>query len=48
MLFMLAAAWTLQAGGHVRVDVFYAGASARTKACICSAKPGMTNRDIPE
>src|ERR1700742_3667021 len=22
-LFLLAAAWTLQAGGHVRVDVFY-------------------------
>jgi TRAP-type mannitol/chloroaromatic compound transport system permease small subunit len=48
MLFMLAAAWTLQAGGHMRVDVFYAGASARIKARICSAKPGMTNRDIPE
>ena len=28
---MLAAAWTLQAGGHVRVDVFYAQASARTQ-----------------
>jgi TRAP-type mannitol/chloroaromatic compound transport system permease small subunit len=33
-LFMLAAAWTLRAGGHVRVDVFYADASARTKAII--------------
>jgi len=33
-LFMLAAAWTLRAGGHVRVDVFYAEASARTKALI--------------
>jgi TRAP-type mannitol/chloroaromatic compound transport system permease small subunit len=33
-LFMLAAAWTLQAGGHVRVDVFYADASARTKALV--------------
>jgi TRAP-type mannitol/chloroaromatic compound transport system permease small subunit len=33
-LFMLAAAWTLRAGGHVRVDVFYAEASARTKAMI--------------
>jgi TRAP-type mannitol/chloroaromatic compound transport system permease small subunit len=33
-MFMLAAAWTLQAGGHVRVDVFYADASARTKALI--------------
>ena len=33
---MLAAAWTLQAGGHVRVDVFYAEASPRTKAwSIC-------------
>ena len=33
-LFMLAAAWTLRVGGHVRVDVFYADASARTKAII--------------
>ena len=33
-LFMLAAAWTLRAGGHVRVDVFYAEASPRTKATI--------------
>jgi TRAP-type mannitol/chloroaromatic compound transport system permease small subunit len=34
MVFMLAAAWTLQVGGHVRVDIFYADASARTKALI--------------
>ena len=33
-LFMLAAAWTLKAGGHVRVDVFYAEASERTRARI--------------
>jgi TRAP-type mannitol/chloroaromatic compound transport system permease small subunit len=33
-LFLLAAAWTLRAGGHVRVDVFYAEASARTKAVV--------------
>jgi TRAP-type mannitol/chloroaromatic compound transport system permease small subunit len=33
-LFMLAAAWTLQRGGHVRVDIFYAHASARRKALI--------------
>ena len=33
-LFMLAAAWTLRAGGHVRVDVFYAEAAPRTKAAI--------------
>jgi TRAP-type mannitol/chloroaromatic compound transport system permease small subunit len=33
-VFMLAAAWTLQLGGHVRVDIFYAGASARRKALI--------------
>ena len=33
-LFMLAAAWTLRAGGHVRVDIFYGEASARTKALI--------------
>ena len=33
-LFLLASAWTLRIGGHVRVDVFYAHASARTKAVI--------------
>jgi len=33
-LFMLAAAWTLGEGGHVRVDIFYAEASPRTKALI--------------
>lgn len=33
-LFMLAAAWTLQVGGHVRVDVFYAQAKPRTRALI--------------
>jgi TRAP-type mannitol/chloroaromatic compound transport system permease small subunit len=33
-LFMLAAAWTLQVDGHVRVDVFYAQASPRTRAVI--------------
>lgn len=33
-LFMLAAAWTLREGGHVRVDIFYAGASVRTRAWI--------------
>ena len=33
-LFMLAAAWTLRAGGHVRVDVFYAEASPRTQAIV--------------
>ena len=33
-LLMLAAAWTLQVGGHVRVDIFYAGAQPRTKAWI--------------
>src|SRR3954452_13470941 len=31
---MLAAAWTLQTGGHVRVDVFYAEASPRTRAMV--------------
>jgi TRAP-type mannitol/chloroaromatic compound transport system permease small subunit len=34
MLIMLAAAWTLAAGGHVRVDVFYAHASARAQAMV--------------
>jgi TRAP-type mannitol/chloroaromatic compound transport system permease small subunit len=33
-LFMLAAAWTLRAGGHVRVDIFYADAAPRTKATV--------------
>src|SRR5580700_10559952 len=33
-LFMFAAAWTLQIHGHVRVDIFYAQASPRTKALI--------------
>jgi TRAP-type mannitol/chloroaromatic compound transport system permease small subunit len=33
-LFMLAAAWTLREGGHVRVDVFYADASPRTRALV--------------
>jgi TRAP-type mannitol/chloroaromatic compound transport system permease small subunit len=33
-LFLLASAWTLAAGGHVRVDVFYAQASARARARI--------------
>ena len=33
-LFLLAAAWTLREGGHVRVDVFYAEASPRTKAAV--------------
>ncbi|MFZ0847041.1 MAG: TRAP transporter small permease subunit [Pseudolabrys sp.] len=33
-LFMLAEAWTLRLGGHVRVDVFYAEASPRTRAKV--------------
>jgi len=33
-LFLLAAAWTLSAGGHVRIDIFYAQASARARAII--------------
>jgi TRAP-type mannitol/chloroaromatic compound transport system permease small subunit len=33
-LFMGAAAWTLRAGRHVRVDVFYAEASPRARAMI--------------
>ena len=33
-LFMGAAAWTLQQGGHVRVDIFYASASPRTRALV--------------
>ena len=41
-LFMLAAAWTLKAGGHVRVDVFYAEASARTRAKMSLTIPGTS------
>jgi TRAP-type mannitol/chloroaromatic compound transport system permease small subunit len=33
-MFTLAAAWTLQENGHVRVDVFYSDASSRTKALV--------------
>ncbi|HUI96324.1 MAG TPA: TRAP transporter small permease subunit [Xanthobacteraceae bacterium] len=33
-LFMGAAAWTLQQGGHVRVDIFYADATPRTRALV--------------
>lgn len=33
-LFMLAAAWTLQSEGHVRVDIFYAQAKPRTRALV--------------
>jgi TRAP-type mannitol/chloroaromatic compound transport system permease small subunit len=33
-MFLLAAAWTLKEGGHVRVDVFYASASPRVKAWV--------------
>jgi TRAP-type mannitol/chloroaromatic compound transport system permease small subunit len=33
-LFMLAAAWTLQVDGHVRVDIFYTQASPRARALI--------------
>jgi TRAP-type mannitol/chloroaromatic compound transport system permease small subunit len=33
-LFMLAAAWTLREGGHVRVDVFYADAGPRRRALV--------------
>jgi TRAP-type mannitol/chloroaromatic compound transport system permease small subunit len=34
LAFMLAAAWTLKAGAHVRVDVFYRDASERTRATV--------------
>ena len=33
-LFMGAAAWTLQQGGHVRVDIFYSDASRRSRALV--------------
>ena len=40
-LFMLAAAWTLQVDGHVRVDIFYAQASVRTRAIVDLAGAAM-------
>jgi TRAP-type mannitol/chloroaromatic compound transport system permease small subunit len=33
-LFMLTAAWVLQTGDHVRVDIFYAAAKPRRRAAI--------------
>ena len=33
-LFMLASAWTLREGGHVRVDIFYSDAGPRRRALI--------------
>ena len=33
-LFLLASAWTLRAGGHVRVDIFYADATPRARAIV--------------
>ena len=33
-VFMLAAAWTLHEGGHVRVDIFYADAGPRRRALV--------------
>ena len=34
LLVALTTAWTLRAGGHVRVDIFYAGASPRRRAWV--------------
>ncbi len=34
LLFMLAAAYTLKADGHVRIDIVYRGARPRTKAAV--------------
>lgn len=33
-LFMLAAAWTLQIDGHVRVDIFYSRSGPRARAAV--------------
>src|ERR1700752_1182875 len=33
-LFMLAAAWTLQIDGHIRVDIFYAHGTPRARAAV--------------
>lgn len=33
-VFLLGAAWTLQRGGHVRVDIFYRNMSQRAKAWV--------------
>ena len=34
MVFSIAAAWTLQQDGHVRVDIFYAGMTAKNRARV--------------
>src|SRR4051812_36302632 len=34
VLILMTAAWTLWAGGHVRVDIFYSGMSERARARI--------------
>lgn len=34
MVFLLAAAWTLQQGGHVRVDIFYRNGSEKHQAMV--------------
>ena len=34
ILVLFAASWTLKSDGHVRVDIFYADAAARTKAKV--------------
>ena len=34
LAFLLAAAWTLQVGAHVRVDIFYREAGARRRALV--------------
>lgn len=44
-LFLFASAYTLLEDGHVRVDVFYAGFSTRTKAlvnAVCTLAMGLT------
>jgi len=33
-LVMLGGAWTLQTGGHVRIDIFYGPATPRTRAVV--------------
>ena len=50
-LFLLASPWTLQRGGHVRVDIFYANTSPRLKALsaasswrLLSASPSERKR----
>ena len=47
IVFMMGIAFTLQRGGHVRVDIFYAGFSVRRKAKQPWSHPGSVPCSFP-